>query len=369
MLLIILRLSFDKRRIFCNIKFICDSCETMLHGNSDFFENLYKKDKKLAKDFVDAIKRLVERIKSFVTDRHANTEYGKALLQVADDLYSQIQQLWNEAVESGLETVNNRATKNAPIENKVKNSDSGYRSYQNINLNNLDDEDLKVYNNRGWAYDLFTDEDIVLLNEKIDELNPKIKTQTSPTLYNNSIIVDLNNKLVVLSGTHNNPEIHSVFVISSKSETIAEWTKDEIIYEGEQYAKSREQFEEFGRAYESIVGIQNVGFFSSYDYSHIKGRADTGQRAIYNASPDYYGYTKQFQDRTRDNTEAKIGESSVKATDRDYLSAVERGDMETAQRMVDEAQLKKAAAGNACDSFCNYSAILISTGNQINLLR
>ena len=47
-----------------------------------------------------------------------------------------------------------------------------------------------------------------------------------------------------------------------------------------------------------------------------------------------------------------------------YLSAVERGDMETAQRMVVEAQLKKAAAGNACDSFCNYSAILISTGNQ-----
>ena len=55
--------------------------------------------------------------------------------------------------------------------------------------------------------------------------------------------------------------------------------------------------------------------------------------------------------------------------DVDYLSAVERGDMETAQRMVDEAQLKKAATGNACDSFCNYSAILISTGNQINLLR
>ena len=54
----------------------------------------------------------------------------------------------------------------------------------------------------------------------------------------------------------------------------------------------------------------------------------------------------------------------VTQTDTDYLSAVERGDMETAQRMVDEAQLKKAAAGNACDSFCNYSAILISTGNQ-----
>ena len=71
-----------------------------------------------------------------------------------------------------------------------------------------------------------------------------------------------------------------------------------------------------------------------------------------------------FKEKNRINYSDRFTE-----IDRDYLSAVERGDMETAQRMVDEAQLKKAVAGNACDSFCNYSAILISTGNQINLLR
>ena len=41
-----------------------------------------------------------------------NTEYGKALLQVADDLYSQIQQLWNEAVESGLEAAHTQTAEN-----------------------------------------------------------------------------------------------------------------------------------------------------------------------------------------------------------------------------------------------------------------
>ena len=92
---------------------ICDSCETMLQGNTGFFEKLYKKDKSLARIFVDAIKNLVEKIKAFVTGRkHANTKYGKALLEVADDLYSQIQQLWNEAVESGLEAAHTQTAEN-----------------------------------------------------------------------------------------------------------------------------------------------------------------------------------------------------------------------------------------------------------------
>ena len=185
--------------------------------------------------------------------------------------------------------------------------------------------------------------------------------------YQNARYADLNNKLVVLSGSYDNPQIHSVFIINAKSKTYAEIIKDEIKNEGEYYGNSREQFECFGRDYQSITGIQFVGFYSSYDFQYLKGRKDTGQRAIYNPQADYYGYTKQFQDRTGNHTETTPEFS--KRVDADYLSAVERGDMETAQRMVDEAQLKKAAAGNACDSFCNYSAILISTGNQINLLR
>ena len=354
---------------------------------------------------------------------------------------------------------------------------------------------------------MFTDEDKLLLESEYKNLS-NISLSNKP--YQNARYADLNNKLVVLSGNYNNPQIHSVFIINAKSETYAEIIKDEIKNEGEYYGNSREQFESFGRDYQSITGIQFVGFYSSYDFQYLKGRKDTGQRAIYNPQADYYGYTKQFQDRTGNHTETtpefskreiktnkgytlsdnsriieinkkivlldgkydnpviyhvfvinatsendarpvkeflydviterKVGNrihycevvesisSAVikvqgrgavrsfeksdyeynrgsstwqratlpsyfnhfgyttkyqdrtgnhtetmpefsKRVDADYLSAVERSDMETAQRMVDEAQLKKAAAGNACDSFCNYSAILISTGNQINLLR
>lgn len=88
------------------------------------------------------------------------------------------------------------------------------------------------------------------------------------------------------------------------------------------------------------------------------------ESSLYKSLAQFKKEINSFKEKNKIKYSDRITQS-----DTDYLSAVERGDMETAQRMVDEAQLKKAAAGNACDSFCNYSAILIYTGNQINLLR
>jgi len=105
---------------------VCDSCETMLQGNTKFFENLYNKDKSLAKKFIEAIKSLVKAIKSYITgSKHANTAYGKALLEVADDLYDQIQQLWNEAVESGLEAAQTQQDEKSAAQTQQKNSTTG----------------------------------------------------------------------------------------------------------------------------------------------------------------------------------------------------------------------------------------------------
>lgn len=46
---------------------------------------------------------------------------------------------------------------------------------KNIDLSTIDENELRVYNKRGWANELFTKEDRVLLNEKINELNPKVR--------------------------------------------------------------------------------------------------------------------------------------------------------------------------------------------------
>lgn len=62
---------------------------------------------------------LTEKIKAFdIGRKHANTEYGKALLEVADDLYNQVQQLWNEAVESGLEAAHTQTAENKKAANE-----------------------------------------------------------------------------------------------------------------------------------------------------------------------------------------------------------------------------------------------------------
>ena len=59
----------------------------------------------------------------------------------------------------------------------ARNKDIRYSlSNEFSDLSTLDDEKIKVYNNRIWAYGLFTDEDILLLNERYNELRTNKRT-------------------------------------------------------------------------------------------------------------------------------------------------------------------------------------------------
>ena len=59
----------------------------------------------------------------------------------------------------------------------ARNKDIRYSlSNEFSDLSTLDDEKIKVYNNRIWAYGLFTDEDILLLNERYNELQTNKRT-------------------------------------------------------------------------------------------------------------------------------------------------------------------------------------------------
>lgn len=200
-------------------KDICDSCETMLHGNSNFFENLYKKDKSLAQSFVDAIK---------------NNEYKSPA--------------------------------------NVLNYKSNQKFYDVIvTLFPMTKEEIKA---------LVKNDDNIVFTPNYKKGVPQVTSgKYLPSVLNDT------------------PFYEDIITDSNKNSNT--------------YLQQKETIEK--------LGLNN---------EHIRN-----QDRDYSVEPEQYG------------------------------------DMETAQRMVDEAQLKKAAAGNACDSFCNYSAILISTGNQINLLR
>ena len=193
--------------------------------------------------------------------------------------------------------------------NAVENSDL-YQArdftYENIDLSTLDDNELEVYNRRGWANELFTKEDRVLLKEKFNELNSKSSQRTDNVLGDGSRVVEVNNKIVLIGGTFEEPIIHGVFAINAVSETYTENIKEFINYaineEGRtDYEASKSIFKIIQDVYEK----ENIRYYDEDDYFYNKREIDTRERATLPSGFQHYGYTKQFQDGTGVNTEAE----------------------------------------------------------------
>ncbi len=179
------------------------------------------------------------------------------------------------------------------------------RRYTDIDLNTLDDNELKVYNNRGWASGLFTDEEHKLLQEKFNELNTRTRQKTDNVLGDGTRVVEVNNKLVLISGPFEAPIIHNVLVINANNETEAEIYKEIIYYEQEDHKRNKSEYSYGLQLSENIIGSQFVRNYESADFSYHKGRKDTGERALLPDSFKSYGYTKQFTERTGSNTETE----------------------------------------------------------------
>ena len=234
-------------------------------------------------------------------------------------------------------------------ERYAKKSDRGYRSYKNINLNTLDDEELKVYNNRGWAYDLLNDKDMLLLSQKIDEIHQELYAGKLK-LDDGSFLVDVNDKALVLCGTRQDPIINLILLADTKSYIDNQDIVKDVIYESERFRHSKEELASFLKVAVSLYKEEHLQLFKGEDYQHKKEERDTRQRAEVSSRIADDKYTSKFPDRTGNDTKAQSDKSSVKTADNAYLSAVDHGDMETAQKMVDEAA-KAATRWEYCPKF------------------
>ena len=179
------------------------------------------------------------------------------------------------------------------------------------NLENLDDEEIKVYNKRGWAYGLFNREDMKLLNEKFSELDKRINSRTDNVLADGTRIVEINNKVVLIGGTYKEPEIYSVFEINARHEFDTESIKDDIKYGQIRYGRSRYSFEEFGKYEETCEGKDKVRFYSQTDYLYIRGRTEKGLRAVSKGDFSRYGYLEESNNGRRSGENAQGEVSSV----------------------------------------------------------
>ena len=195
-------------------------------------------------------------------------------------------------------------------------TDDTIQSEKYDNLETLDDKEIKVYNKRGWAYGLFNREDMKLLNEKFSELDKRLNGKTDNMLADGTRVVEINNKIVSIGGTYNDPEIYSVFEINAYHEYEAERIKDDIKYGQTGNGRNRYSFEGLGKLIENYKGKENVRFYSSTDYSYIRGRTEKGARAISTGDFSRYGYNKESNIRGTSDANAK-GEVSAVQLDED----------------------------------------------------
>ena len=207
-----------------------------------------------------------------------------------------------------------------PLSERFKNEKVDIR-YQSRNteadidysdLTTLDDEEIKVYNKRGWTRELFTAEDKLLLEEHYNLL---LKNNNSSTyrFSDGSILTEVNNKMVVISGRKENPVIEAVIVINAKKEYEAEWIKELIYDEQRKFRYSKEDFSENMEFCEHSYAKELFKTYISNDYRYRKGYKRNFRRATLPSDFKSYGYTQQFHVGEGDNreTEQGISESGV----------------------------------------------------------
>ena len=276
---------------------------------------------------IHEIQHAIQGIENFANG--SNLEYWKNLGYSDEEAMAMY---YNTAGEREARDVSARRNYNAEQRKNIRpdidrkdvvfanSGDAGYLTDKDFtkydNLETLDDKEIKVYNKRGWAYGLFNREDMKLLNEKFSELDKRLNGKTDNMLADGTRVVEINNKIVSIGGTYNDPEIYSVFEINAYHEYEAERIKDDIKYVQTGNGRNRYSFEELGKLIENYKGKENVRFYSSTDYSYIRGRTEKGARAISTGDFSRYGYNKESNLRGTSDANAK-GEVSAVQLDED----------------------------------------------------
>ncbi len=150
---------------------------------------------------------------------------------------------------------------------------------------------VKDYNRRGWARTLLTREDASKLYSAVAELFTN-KKRKEFRLKDGSYAVEVNNKIVFVSGTFENPRYESVLVFNTDNATEMEIIKDHFFGSAAITGLTQKDIERFikqRRGYGQVYG------FNAEDYK-ASGKSDFG-RAILRSGTKGFGDISQFEVR------------------------------------------------------------------------
>ena len=150
---------------------------------------------------------------------------------------------------------------------------------------------VKDYNRRGWLRTLLTREDASKLRSAVAELFIN-KNRKGFRLKDGSYAVEVNNKIIFVSGTFENPRYESVLVFNTDNATEMEIIKDQFFGSAAITGLTQKDIERFikqRRGYGQVYG------FNAEDYK-ASGRRDFG-RAMLRSNTKGFGDISQFEIR------------------------------------------------------------------------
>lgn len=319
---------------------IADCCETMLQ-NTKLFDNLLNVNRSFAERLVNAIKKIATNLRNFFKENplEAKTEYGQALLEAMNKVENRVQELWDKAVAEGI-----RAEK---AENKNNTTQLSIRV--DIDGNKYVDVDTSIYDN--------TD------GQSIAAVIAKIIS----TRFHN--LISVNGQNIQINKTTNdewrmsksarflqktdtqayNDKLHAIANADEILKVANNWVGEKLTHKRTdniiEFARGNLLYKVGDNGYiaDVIVGTKDNGAAVLYDIKNIyskkiteaprvtKGESESNSLRTPSASVNNTIPQSTSKINTPDES------SSDRFNDTDYLSAVESGDMKTAQKMVDEA--------------------------------
>ena len=195
---------------------------------------------------------------------------------------------------------------------------------------------VKDYNRRGWARTLLTREDASKLYSAVAKLFIN-KNRKEFRLKDGSYAVEVNNKIVFVSGTFENPRYESVLVFNTDNATDMEAIKDQFFRGTATKGLSQKDIERFieqRRNYGQVYGFNAESFKAT-------GKSDFG-RAKLRSDTNAFGDTARLE--VRDGIHTKVeGDVSLRVQG---LKFSEETDSDSSAKTA--AKLKKSKRQKGC---------------------
>lgn len=296
---------------------IADGCEMLLR-DSKALEKLAMENANLFVKVVTKVREFIANLRKAQTDMYGgNEELHDASLKLREALKSleEVQEVFDNALENSIrnmrdalaEAENAKTRENLDVLEKQAEKEGLQLSEETADEfaekekaaieKALANMSVKDYNRRGWLRTLLTREDASKLNSAVAELFTN-KKRKEFRLKDGSYAVEVNNKIIFVSGTFENPRYESVLVFNTDNATDMEFLKDQFFGNAATRGLSQKDIERFIK--QRRGNGQVYGFYAE-DYK-ASGRRDFGRAMLRN---DAKGFGDTARLEVRDGIHTK----------------------------------------------------------------